>query len=396
MRGYFLCAVLTVAACKYDLDAISPRGRDAAVDQPVMMDMVPIDAMRPDVRIEVGIDMPTRPPSTGAWALATLENVMNSTNGVTVIEGTTVGANANIPAPTCAAVTASSTRTYRYTVVAGDRLIATTNTGRCNTHDTVLAAYFSYTGGTAVPAGFASCVDDDSQNFCTPCAGGDGGTVMNRMDGCSTVFSTVEVNNLIPGDVVYFTVGNFMGDSMTAPGAFRLSIAENGLRRRALEPTSTLTLAPHCSCTGVPPMMTNRSLTFPNATDSGTFTSASRAIFGTRMLPYTRIYGISGKINLRSSRLSSDPMCNVPGGSPLAALDVVIGNSVVASVTLDNGVIGSPFFTIPYTPTNAGPFSSMTPTLVQLQIRPFMPAATTCFLLDVDTSAQNAITLYSN
>jgi hypothetical protein len=396
MRGYFFCAVLTVAACRYDLDAISPRGRDAAVDQPVMMDMVRTDIVRSDVMIEVGVDVPTRLPSTGAWSLASFENVPSNPNGVTVIEGTTEGANANLPPPPCAPITPSSMRTYRYTVRAGDQLIATTNTGRCNTHDSVLASYFSYTGGIAVPTGFGSCVDDDSQNFCTPCAGVDGGSVMSRADGCGTVFSTIEINNLIPGDVVYFTVSNFMGESMTAPGPFRLSIAENGLRRRPLESSSTLALAPHCSCAGVPSSFRNSVLTFPTATDSGSFTSHTRAIFGTRMLTQSRIYGVSGKVNLRSARISSDMMCNVPGGSPIAALDVVIGTSVVASVTLDNTIVGSPFFTIPFIPTNAGTFSTTSPTLVQLQIRPSMPASTTCFLLDVDTSAQNTITLYGN
>jgi hypothetical protein len=113
----------------------------------------------------------------------------------------------------------------------GNRLVATTNGAPCSgSFDTVLYAIDTCDTPDASVTNFRACSDDDVV-MCS-CTGS---------TNCENVRSTVEINFLQPGDVVYLVVDGYQSQS----GPFRLSVAENGLRPVAPPMAS---LGNHCTC----------------------------------------------------------------------------------------------------------------------------------------------------
>jgi hypothetical protein len=443
-----VCLLVALTSCSYDLDAIGIRGRDAGVDRATpppdlvvsdvtppdvtvtdiaQMDMVAVDVIASDVQFhdvraelmpdvvsvdvqpdvmfadvgldvvlaDTGPDVMTRPPSTGVCDLPGVATLAADPSGTTLFEGNTMSASANLPLPMCQRdVAMTSTRIYRYVVGAGNRIVATTNTSRCGGHDTILAVYSSCSAaGVGVLADRDGCNDDDAINLCASCAAA---SSRGASLGCGTVFSTVTIGDLIPNDVLYFVVSSFGGTSTSATGPFRLSIAENGLRTRALEAVPSLVVAPMCSCPMSPATVGRTVLSFPTSTDTGTLATTPRTLTGTRPLPYSRLAGMSAKIYLRSATVSSDPACRVPIGSLVSALDVVVGTSIIASVTVDSTVLNTPFFTIPYIGTVVTGLTASALATLRYQLRPLTPSTTQCFNLDIDQTAPNTLVIYGS
>ena len=373
---------------------------DAAPDAPP--DVAPMDVARPDatpdaapdvVAPDAAPDVPTRDPVVGACALSGVEAVTPGAQGVTVIEGTTVGALPNALAMPCTGgLSTGSTRVYRYEVQAGSRLVASTNTGRCNTHDTVLAAYFSCeSGGRPAGSADASCNDDDRADLCAPCAGGTG-----LASGCGAVLSTLTLDNLVPRDVIYFAVANYGGTGGTPPGPFRLTIAENGLRPVATpgraEPVPG---APQCACPSSPtPPFESGTVSFPSAADTGSLASGSRTLVGARPAPLARAVGVSARLALSRFTVLTAGACAVPGDEPRAALDLIVGASVAATVSLSAAVARSGFVTIPYVAFTAPSLTPGAGVTLQYRVRSVAPADPSCFSLEVDPAGASSVTLY--
>jgi hypothetical protein len=368
---------------------VSPADVVADLTRP---DVAP-DLPSPDVAPDVAPDAATREPVIGLCSLTGVERVTPGPQGVTVIEGTTVGALPNALTMACTSgISTASTRIYRYEVQSGSRLVASTNTGRCNTHDTVLAAYFSCeSGGRPVGSALTSCNDDDRNNLCGACSGGPG--VSN---GCGIVLSTLTLDNLVPRDVIYFAVANYAGVGATSPGPFRLTIAENGLRPIPTPGrTEPIPGAPQCLCPSAPtPPFSNGMVSFPSSFDSGSLASGTRTLVGTRPAPLARAVGVSARLALSRFSVNTSGACAVPGDEPRAALDLVVGTSVVATVSLSASVARSGFVTIPYV---AFALMSLTPgadLALQYRIRPVAPLDPSCFSLDVDPAGGSTVTLY--
>lgn len=399
MRGTRLALhllALSAGACSYDLDLLRGRPVDGGPDvaPPPDMPVVEPDRVQPDAApeaaVDVAPDVPARMPMTGACALPGLQTVTASPTGVTVVEGDTAMGSTNTVVPMCTeGVAPSSARAYRYTVQSGTRLVATTNTGLCNAHDTVLAAYFSCAGSTGQAASGQSCNDDDMQNLCGACTG-DGGVG----GGCGRTNSTVELTGLVPGDVVYFVVNSYspMGSSMR--GRYRLAIAENGLTPvPAGATTAPIMSANRCACpTGTP--MTGE-VSFPRTGDVNQLGAMARSIFGRRDLPFRNVTGVSARLALSRFNLDTTGPCAVPGGAK-AALDLLVGTTVVASAALGLSVNGSGAAPVTIPLTTFAPVSFGTPMGVQLQyqVRNIEPADRACVTVDVDlASALNTVTL---
>jgi hypothetical protein len=407
-RALVVGAALQVAACSYDLDVL--RGRDGGVDAPrvdlPVAEMPTLDMTPPPDRVTADVPMadvrPARDASMGACMGQMPVNLGAGTaglvtaNGVTSIEGNTTGGAANIVGG-CQemATTSSTTRVYRYVVQTGPRLVATTNTGLCGmspagAHDTILAAYFTCGMGGLVP-GPRSCVDDDDANLCEGMMACTASTNL----GCGTKFSSLELSGLVPGDVVYLAVSSYM-DAMTPRGPFRLSVAENGLSPAAPPTAGMYRAANRCACpsTTAPfPMWASRAIDFPRSTDQNQLMSASRSVFGNRPVMLTQVWGVSGSLRLSNFSVSTAGDCAVSGGAK-AALDVILGTTVIASVSLGVYVGEASTVTIPFTSFAPIAFAMGASPSLQYQIRNVQPAESSCVSINIDVNAPNTLTLY--
>ncbi len=406
LRPIALCASLLVGACSYDLTVLEGRRTDAG-----RMDVASPDVAAPDVaepEVTPADVAPDRPPpvDTGPARMPMNGtcNVMGvtpvplamGTPGVTVngnvltLEGTTVNGGPNVPGCEQMKATPMSTRVYRYTVRTGPRLVATTNTGLCamagGVSDTILGAYFNCTATGLVP-GPRSCVDDDRINVCEraaePCAS-------NLALGCGNKFSTLELSALVPGDVVYLAVSSYP-EPMARQGTFRLSVAENGLS--PIAPAEADMRANRCAC---PPSTgaVARPVEFPRANAANQLAGANRFVAARLPIPLSRMWGVSGSLRLSRFNVSTSGACAITGGAT-AALDLTVGLSVVASVTLGVYVGDAGTVNIPYTSFAPIMFEQGSMQSFQYRIRNVQPANADCITLDVDTSStDNTLTLY--
>lgn len=410
-----LLLVFTAAACRYDLDLL--RGRDAGPDARPP-DGTPPDATAPDLFVmDVRADRPpsdatmidaapSRDASMGACMgrdvipLAPDAPGVLASNGVLTVQGNTTGGEATIPGCLEPRTIPSSTRVYRYVVQTGPRVVATTNTGLCGmaatgAHDTILSAFFNCSASGLVPDS-RSCNDDDEVNVC------DGMTACsdNTSLGCGIKFSTLELSRLLPGDVVYFAVSSYM-DSPILRGPFRLSVAENGLSPAA-PPTRSTDGSPQvlptdrCACSpSTPPFegWASSQIRFPNTTDSNQLMGTARIVVGQRPIEFSRVWGLSASFRLSAFNVSTTGDCAVSGGAK-AALDVILGTRVVASVSLGIYVGAAGTVTIPFTSFAPISFTPGSTPQIQYQLRNVQPADTTCVTLNIDTNAPNTLTLY--
>jgi hypothetical protein len=406
-------AAALCAACSYDLDVL--RGRDGGTDVPrtdVATDLpraeaavdVATDLPRAEAAVDVATDLPpTRDASVGTCMGRTPINLAPETPGVInvgevlTIEGSTVGGEATIS--NCGSTTPApmSTRVYRYRVRNGPRLVATTNTGLCGAaHDTILAAYFNCDGTGLVP-GPRSCVDDDAVNVCEGMAT----CASDTSRGCGTVFSTLELSGLAPGDVVYLAVSSYptMGPMMPPQrGPFRLSVAENGLSPAPPPPPSlTPPAANRCVCppsTTPPAMWARRTVEFPRSPSAtNQLMTSTRSVFANLPVGLAQVWGVSGKLQLSAFNVSTAGTCATSGGAT-AALDVIVGGTaVVASVTLGVYVGQASTVTIPLTTFAPLPFSAGS-TNFTYRLRNVQPADANCVSVNIDLNAANELTLY--
>jgi hypothetical protein len=382
--------------CSYDLDVLKGRGLDASVDRAVPVDIPAVDRPATDVAPDVvaPTDAGARDASTGTCTLlgVTVVDAPPSVNGVTVIEGNTNG-GAPTPAmiPPCdgTSISTNSTRVYRYVVQTGPRVLATTNTGLCGAHDTVLAAYFDC-AGTGRTVGGAYCDDDDDTRLCNNCDADAGlGTA------CSTVNSTVDIAGLVPRDVIYFVVASYNGGT-NPRGLFRLAVAENGLAPLA-SPVSTTgepTAANRCACPPATPPISGE-VVFPRMGDTNRFTTTARDVLGGRDLPFSRVTGVSARLRLARYSVDTTGPCAVNGGAR-AALDLLLNNTIVATGSLGIGAGSAGSITIPFTTFAPVVFGATTNIPLTYRLRNVEPAGAPCVSLDVDLNGPNAVTLYGS
>ncbi len=402
MRPLAVFACVSLSACNYDLDAISKRLRDASADR-ISVDVSTGDRPVTDVSADTVIDMPStdagtdtgpaRDASRGTCALSGL-NVSPapaSVNGVTVINGDTSTGSTNALPPSCqSAISANSTRVYRYEVQSGPRVVATTNPGLCGGHDTILAAYFSCdspAGGR--PVGMTNCNDDDNVNVCVACA--DAGVDA----GCGVENSTLDLSGLVPHDIIYFVVTSYNHESTNPRGPFRLVIAENGVSPMAAPVGFTgETPANRCACPPATTPMT-ADVPFPRVGDSNQLSSATRLVLGARDLPFSRITGVSARLALTRYNVETARPCDVADGAR-AAIDLLLNTTVIASGKLGIGSGSGGFITIPFNSFAPVTFTQTAHIPLTYRIRNLEPAGSPCISLDVDLNAPNAVTLYNS
>lgn len=345
-----LALAALASACSYNLDALRLRdGAAPPVDAPDDTGVVADDTGR-DVP---GIDRPDTdgppldvPVDTGADArpgdasMGTCSSHAVETTTPTEIGGSRVWAGSTNTAENrlspsmgagtgCMASNNAPERVYRYVVREGPRLVATTLGPRCSgAVDTLL-----YALNTCEPTGrrVLACSDDDpSAPSCAGCSG----------DECPNLHSTIEVNNLVPGDVVYVVVDGY-GDTR---GSYRLAVAENAALPAALPATGTV--ASRCTtcvgATGAAPV----TVTFPNERDMGmTMAMPGHRIHGTRNVSLRSITGAAGRFRLQRNNLAVGAGC----ADATAVIDLLIQGTVVTAFTITSRTPGPSMVNVVYT-----------------------------------------------
>ena len=252
-----------------------------------------------------------------------------SINGCTTVD----------PTPTPA------TRVYRYQVVAGGRVTASTNNQFCTGfHSRVYGLWSCSAGDIARPVGCADGVDDGSANTLCP-ACGDAGADQGACGRNLAALSLDTSPPLAAGDVVYFAV---TGPNLPSTGlAHRLWVGENAAQLAAFPPTWPSRVANRCTCqngTG-----TAHTVLFPINARLENFpvpAAPGQSFLASRDLPEIPYGGVALQLRVVSR---STPTTSVCGANPTATFDLSVGNVLLTSFTLDASAPVPGIVTVPYT-----------------------------------------------
>ena len=421
---------LLAGACNYDLDRLRARDGGPVVDRPSPTDMGPrVDVVTPvDVPtdVPVGRDVPatdtgmTRmgscdldagaplnllPPITsprpGSDAGATLAYAMltNNLQGAPQIALPTGGGDGSVVpgCPTADTMRSPPTRIYRYQVVEGGTVTATTNTQHCTNFDTRIYAIWSCKmQDLAQPA---TCGDDLSDGTdtlrCPAC-----GMTPDAGGNCSTLLSTIETPASQPmrrGEVVFFAV---TGYNIT-PGLYphRLWVGENAAHIEPFPESPRATPVNRCTCqegTQAP-----RTVFFPHPVTGENFPptvstqgGGSSSFLGVReQLPTGSYSGVSMQLRIASWNLS--PAAGCPRDMVRAVFELIVGASMVTTFSIPATLAPPVTVTVPYTafsPTVLTRVAAGMP--IELRLREVLPQPA-CLTINLEsTPGASAITLY--
>ncbi len=357
--GLWACAS---AGCSYDY--VRLRNPDAAVDRPIVIDTGP----RPmDVPVDMGSvmdvsdagttpdrpDVPTRDAMRGACSVPHTDISMANRfgPGFVVRASTDTGASSMIVPPGrtggCMEPTydPAPERVYRYTVQRGPRLVATLNGSPCETtFDSMLYAVPSCDMAGRMAA--LGCSDDDGETLCNNCSGGDAGAGSQCPH--SGLLSTVELTNLVPGDVVYLVVDGYAATMppRRSSGPFRLALAENALLLAPPPPSGMGPVANRCDCTTLPRAGTPVTVNFPGGAPDDmprdgtpvTLDMNNRSIRGLRPMNLASITGASATFRVREQRVQFSSACVNAMTTPRMTLDLLVAGAVVSSFEVAVGL----------------------------------------------------------
>lgn len=412
-----LCAV----GCSYPLDALRAHDAGRVGDRPMP---TPDLGVRSDVAVDLGapsadtgaaragscdvdggivvrLAPPVAPMRTGADAGVTLAFAMASNNlqgaiGLSLPTGTVDG-GAYPGCMTADPMTAPPTRIYRYQMVEGGTVTATTNTQHCTSFDTRVYAVWSCKAQDL--ANPAVCGDDLSDSTdtarCPSCGTGTGSDTA-----CSPLLSTIVTppsQVLRRGDVVFFAVTGFN----ISPGLFphRLWVGENAARIEPFPVTPIVQTVNRCVCQentqGARTVFFPHPLpmeSFPSPTT--TVGSGSTSFLGVRdALPSGLYSGVGLQLRIAQWNLSTAPGC--PREMVRAVFDLIVGGAMVTSFSIPATLAPPMTVTVPYTafaPTMLNRNGAGMP--IELRLREVQPQPS-CLSLDLDpTVGASAITLY--
>ena len=384
-------ALLLLAGCTYDLvalrhdagaprvDVVSDRGPadDGVVDAPALNDAgttragacdVPGGAAAVQSFLGVGND-------AGALAYGFATGTLSGAPGIALPTGSVNGCTIVDP------VTTPPTRVYRYQVVAGGRVTASTNDQFCTGfHSRVYGLWSCSTPDFARPVGCADGVDDGSATTLCP-ACGDAGADQGACGRNLAALSLDTTPPLAAGDVVYFAV---TGANLPSTGlAHRLWVGENAAQLAAPPPSGALRVANHCTCqngTG-----TAHTVLFPIFARGENFPppNPGESFIASRDLPEIPYGGVAMQLRIVSR---STPTSSTCGANPTATFDLSVGNVLLTSFTIGADFPVPGIVTVPYTA-----FAPITPTRanggmgIQLTVRNIQPSPE-CLVLAFDPS----------
>lgn len=424
LRAALACA-LAAPACSYDLDAL--RASDASLDRPRPVDTGAVDlgtgmdaptdrggdaptvdagggsdARAGSCELDGGVVVPLAPPIAptrpGSDAGVTLAHAMVLNNlqgavGIALPTGNLDGGVVLAGCPTADSMRTPPTRVYRYRVVEGGTVTATTNTQHCTSFDTRVYAIWSCKAqDLAQPA---ACGDDLSDGTdterCPTC-----GTGPDAGVACARLLSTIETPTVRRGDTVFIAVTGFNIN----PGMFphRLWVGENAARVEAFPAAPSAPVVNRCVCQDS--TATARTVYFPYPVPSESFPTpvssspTTSSFLGVRdALPTGMYSGV--EMQLRVVRVNVPSSGSCPRDMVRAVFDLYVGGSLVTAFSLGANLAPPFTLTVPYTafaPTTLTRVAAGMP--IELRLREVTPGAA-CMTLELDaTPGANAITLY--
>jgi hypothetical protein len=419
-RAALVAAALLAPACSYDLNAL--RASDAAVDRPRPTDNGAVDR---GVAVDVGEDRPAPVDAgradTGLTRAGTCDTVggtvvplaapLPATGSTTPLayamaRGDLAGA-AGLPLPTSMdggvvagcpyydPVRSPPTRVYRYQVVEGGTVTATTNTQLCTEFDTrVYAIWSCKTADLARPA---ACGDDLTHGAdtarCPACSAGPDADAGPGV--CTPNVSTIETpptEVLRRGDTVFFAVTGFHADSNQTP--FRLWVGENAARIEPLPSTASVPLVNRCVCQANTDAA--RTASFPYLATTGNFPVSAVAggpsFLGARSSVPAGVYsGVS--MQLRVARWTLASGC--AAASVRAVFDLIVGNTLVTTFSVPATLTPPVTVAVPYTAFAPVMLNSTSAGMaMELRLRTVQPQAT-CLAVELDPAqGASTVTLY--
>jgi hypothetical protein len=414
--GLWVCASL---GCSYDY--VRLRNPDAAADRPVAVDTGP----RPmDVLTDTGSvtdvsdagvtpdrpDVVTRDASRGACTVSytDIATANRFGTGFVVRASTDTGATNMIVPPGRSGGCMEPTydpapeRVYRYTVVRGPRLIATLNGSPCETSfDSMLYAVPSCDMAGRMAA--FGCSDDDGETHCASCTN-DAGTGSQCPH--SGLLSTVELTNLVPGDVVYLVVDGYAATMAPrrSSGPFRLSLAENALPLVPPPPAGMDAVANRCDCTALPRAASPVTVNFPGGFPDDmprdgtpvTLDMNNRSIRGLRPMNLASVTGVSASFRVREQRVQFNSNCVNAMTTPRMTLDLLVAGVVVSSFVVTVGLDAPVQVSTLYHSFQPVPITDRTMVPLELKVREVTPQAD-CMALVIDPNpvggSTNTVTL---
>ena len=399
MRWAMTTAALSLG-CTYDLTALR---RDAGADRPaVTTDASSTDRGSPDVApgdasaarngacdlssaAAIAVIPPTAPgPSSATLAFGLATGDLQGAPALALPTGSINGcltADPNRSPPT---------RVYRYQVVAGGRVTASTDTQFCTAfHSRVYALWSCGASDVAHPAACADGVDDGSASVLCPSSGDAGAGA-----GCTHALGTLDFAPTPPlaaGDVVYFAV---TGPDLPSTGlGHRLWVGENAARLEAFAATSASGQANRCGCqtnTGTP-----RTVAFPFRVSGENFpvsASTTSSYLGVRDVPTGSFTGVALQLHVVRSVLGNGAGCT---SGARAVFDLLVADTLLTSFSIGADLVAPVMVTVPYTafaPIDLARLS--TGMKFELQLRAVLPSDD-CMTIDLDPSAgASTVTLY--
>ncbi|MBK8696215.1 MAG: hypothetical protein IPN17_29115 [Deltaproteobacteria bacterium] len=388
------------------VDVVTPV--DVLTDVPVTRDVPATDAgmtRMGSCDLDAGAPLNLLPPITstrpGSDAGATLAYAMltNNLQGAPQIALPTGGGDGSVVpgCPTADSVRSPPTRIYRYQVVEGGTVTATTNTQHCTNFDTRVYAIWSCKAqDLAQPA---TCGDDLSDSTdtlrCPAC-----GMAPDAGGNCSTLLSTIETPASQPmrrGEVVFFAVTCYN----ISPGLYphRLWVGENAAhiepfpprpgRRRSTAAPARKAPRRRGRCSS---RTRSRGETSPPtvSTQGG---GSSSFLGGRDQLPTGSYSGVSMQLRIASWNLSTAAGC--PRDMVRAVFELIVGGSMVTTFSIPATLAPPVTVTVPYTafsPTVLTRVAAGMP--IELRLREVLPQPA-CLTINLESApGASAITLY--
>jgi hypothetical protein len=282
---------------------------------------------------------------------------------------------------------------YRYQVVEGGTVTATTNTQHCTSLDTrVYAIWSCKTADLARPA---ACGDDlensGDTGRCPTCGTGPDAGV------CTPLVSTIETppgEVLRRGDTVFFAVTGFNVNAATSQ--HRLWVGENAARVEPFPSPLSVPVVSRCVCQANTDAA--RTVSFPYLAPMENFpltaTAGGASFLGVRdALPTATYSGVSLQLRVARWTLSSAPGC--AAASVRAVFDLIVGSTLVTTFSIPATLAPPVTVAVPYTA-----FAPITLTrtsagmAMELRLRTVLPQAA-CLTIELEpTQGASAVTLY--
>lgn len=315
-----------------DESALDAGAMDAAEEPLDATEEASMDA--PDSPLDAPDAAPDAPPDVAPDAPA-CSLPLGSTSGALLVAGSLLlydavpsTSSAGSLAASCLNTgTSGSERIYRYHVVDGTSLTASTlsaSTSTCPTDFDTVLSISSRCEATSASSGVLACDDDTANTF-----------------GCTgSTFNSLTRASVSPGQDLFVVVDSYLPTGGLPGSRFRLTLTENAV---PLAPPSSTIVNPYCDCPATPSSLrASSSFDFPLASYTGTmrtFAAANTILnsVSSSAAPFANLAGGGFEFRLTENTLT---------GACRAVFDLSYASRLLVSFAVPSPSMGGPTSTI--------------------------------------------------